>query len=118
VGRIVVAAQRIAVLAEDGIAHIVHQVRLEHRDERGGAVGPLDPDFAVGHWRARLVVLLFLHRAVGRQMGQMVVLVVVMILLLLLLNGVILQVVMVLSRQRPLQRWRRWRWRGGRGNVW
>jgi hypothetical protein len=49
IGCVEAAAQRVLVLFQDHVAHIVDEVVLADLDERGRGVGPLDPDLAVQH---------------------------------------------------------------------
>lgn len=42
-------AQRIAILSEDHVAHIVDQVILPDLNQGGRGMGALDPDLAVQH---------------------------------------------------------------------
>lgn len=49
VWRIELAAERVGVLAQDHFPHVVYQVVLVYRDERGGGARPLDPDLAHDH---------------------------------------------------------------------
>lgn len=49
VWRVEAPAQRVCILFEDHVAHVVDQVVLSDLDERGRGIGPLDPDLAVQH---------------------------------------------------------------------
>lgn len=72
VGRVEAAAERICVLFENHLAHVVDQVVLADLHERGRGIGPLDPDLAVQHdgagvcgWTAAEVVVGGGRRRVG-----------------------------------------------------
>lgn len=49
IGSVELPPQGVCVLAQDLIAHIVDQVVLCYRDERGRSEGPLDPNFPDRH---------------------------------------------------------------------
>jgi len=54
IGRIEAPAQRVGVLAQYHVPHVVDQIVFPYLHQRGRGIGPLDPYLAVQHGRAEV----------------------------------------------------------------